>query len=1118
MKKSVFAMGLTVTAIVSAMLISLCTFERNNPLDEDGTNYQPPKVTIESVDGSIMSGDTIHFDTGTVVVSGNRAESRFQAQIDAGEWSGWLVEGIFSFGPLAEGNHTVRIQTRYDGGDSIVEATVEFVVTTAGYKPAYGSVKDTTIATDTGKAVTIVATPAGKEPINYRWIKDTTVVDSSTDTLLIASMHSADSGSYRCIAVNRYGADTSGVFHIIIVHTPVQTYTITYDGNGNTAGSAPTDANTYEQGVSITVKGNTGVLERTGYTFVGWNTLAAKTGTSYAGGDPLTISAANVILFAKWTQNPTYKVTYDGNGSTAGSAPADENAYEQGASVTVTKNPGTLENPGYSFVCWTRAADGSGKTYFGSDTLMMGAANVILFAKWTQKPTSKVTYNGNGSTAGTAPTDAGTYEQGVIITVKGNTGALKRTGYTFVGWNTLAAGTGKTYFGSDTLMMGAANVILFAKWTQKPTSKVTYDGNGSTAGAAPTDAGDYEQGVIITVKGNTGALKRTGYTFVGWNTLAAGTGTSYAGGDPLTISAANVILFAKWTQKPTYKVTYDGNGSTAGSAPVDENAYEQGFSVTVTKNTGTLDNPGYTLVCWTRAADGSGKTYVGSDTLIMGAAAVTLYAKWTIISYKVSFTVNDGSTVADQSVPHNTTATVPAEPTKTGSKFVAWFTDPGLSNQFSFTTPITAPITLYAKWTIISYKVSFTVNDGSTVADQSVPYNTTATVPAEPTKTGSKFVAWFTDPGLSNQFSFTTPITAPITLYAKWTTISYTVSFSSNGGSPVGDQYIPYNSTATAPTKPNRTGYDFVGWFDKALAAQFNFSTPITGTIIVYAKWNINQYTVTYNNNGGGGAAPASITQNYQTTFLIANQAAMTKADYQFAGWNTRSDGAGTNYAAGSTFTFNDSNTILYAKWAALRDADNNLYTTVTIGTQTWMVENLRTTKFADGTPITLITANATWGSLLTPAYCWYQNDSSFINPHGALYNWFVVDPANPKKIAPPGWHVPTLDEWDVLVGYLGGTSVAGAKLKEVGTSHWTPPNLGADNTSGFTAIPGGIRDYQNGSFSAFNSNSYLWFSTPYETNPSTAYFTALYFDYTFINSHTVHGKANGMSIRLLRD
>jgi hypothetical protein len=175
MKKSVFAMGLSVTAIVSAMLISLCTFERNNPLDEDGTNYQPPKVTVESIDSSIVDGDTIHFDTGTVIVSGNRAESRFQAKIDAGDWSGWLDKGIFSYGrPLTEGNHTVRIQTRYEGGDSIVEATVEFVVQTAGYKPAYGLVKDTTIAADTGPVVRIGATPEGKGPIAYRWIKDTT--------------------------------------------------------------------------------------------------------------------------------------------------------------------------------------------------------------------------------------------------------------------------------------------------------------------------------------------------------------------------------------------------------------------------------------------------------------------------------------------------------------------------------------------------------------------------------------------------------------------------------------------------------------------------------------------------------------------------------------------------------------------------------------------------------------------------------------------------------------------------------------------------------------------------------------------------------------------------------
>jgi uncharacterized protein (TIGR02145 family) len=137
-------------------------------------------------------------------------------------------------------------------------------------------------------------------------------------------------------------------------------------------------------------------------------------------------------------------------------------------------------------------------------------------------------------------------------------------------------------------------------------------------------------------------------------------------------------------------------------------------------------------------------------------------------------------------------------------------------------------------------------------------------------------------------------------------------------------------------------------------------------------------------------------------------------------------------------------------------DADGNLYKTVKIGTQWWMAENLRTTRYNDSTSILLITDSATWGTLTTPAYCWYNNNpGTYKKSYGALYNWFAV---NTGKLAPKGWHVPAETEWNILIGYLGGNLVAGGKMKESGTLHWESPNTGADNSSGFSALPGGAR------------------------------------------------------------
>jgi uncharacterized protein (TIGR02145 family) len=165
-----------------------------------------------------------------------------------------------------------------------------------------------------------------------------------------------------------------------------------------------------------------------------------------------------------------------------------------------------------------------------------------------------------------------------------------------------------------------------------------------------------------------------------------------------------------------------------------------------------------------------------------------------------------------------------------------------------------------------------------------------------------------------------------------------------------------------------------------------------------------------------------------------------------------------------------------------LQDADGNVYHVDTIGTQIWMVENLKTTHYNDNSPITQVTDPAAWTGLTTAAYCWYSNDAgTYKNTYGALYNWYAV---NSGKLCPAGWHVPSDAEWTTLINYLGGTTMAGGKLKETGTAHWATPNTGADNRMGFTALPGGSRFvgtsilFTNGVFYANGSYGFWWSST----------------------------------------
>ena len=142
--------------------------------------------------------------------------------------------------------------------------------------------------------------------------------------------------------------------------------------------------------------------------------------------------------------------------------------------------------------------------------------------------------------------------------------------------------------------------------------------------------------------------------------------------------------------------------------------------------------------------------------------------------------------------------------------------------------------------------------------------------------------------------------------------------------------------------------------------------------------------------------------------------------------------------------------------YGSMTDIDGNTYKTVTIGTQTWMAENLKVTKYNDGIAIPNVTDNTAWRELTTGALCDYGNTPSNSETYGKLYNWHAV---NTGKLCPTGWHVPSDAEWTELTDYLGGTSVAGGKLKETGTTHWNTPNTGATNETGFTALPGGQRD-----------------------------------------------------------
>ncbi|MCU0608275.1 MAG: carboxypeptidase regulatory-like domain-containing protein [Chitinispirillaceae bacterium] len=192
-------------------------------------------------------------------------------------------------------------------------------------------------------------------------------------------------------------------------------------------------------------------------------------------------------------------------------------------------------------------------------------------------------------------------------------------------------------------------------------------------------------------------------------------------------------------------------------------------------------------------------------------------------------------------------------------------------------------------------------------------------------------------------------------------------------------------------------------------------------------------------------------------------------------------------------------------------DIDGNVYHTVTIGTQVWMVENLRTTRYKDGSAIPLVTGNTEWATLSVSGYCWYGNDTSGKNVYGALYNGHA---ANSGKLAPNGWHVPSDSEWTVLANFLGGDSVAAGRIKESGTTHWITPNSAATNANGFSALPCGYRD-TTGASSCKTYHGFWWTASEYSATDS--WYRSAAFNSGEIN-RSINNKRYGFSIRCVKD
>lgn len=303
-----------------------------------------------------------------------------------------------------------------------------------------------------------------------------------------------------------------------------------------------------------------------------------------------------------------------------------------------------------------------------------------------------------------------------------------------------------------------------------------------------------------------------------------------------------------------------------------------------------------------------------------------------------------------------------------------------------------------------------------------------------------------------------------------------------------------------------------------------SFTTLQLPTVITIEPTNVGTLIATLNGEINASNSSTTVTFEYGTTMdygliVTADQSPVTgnistRVSANVSGLSESttyhfrvkaSSSVGTVYGDDISFTTLASN-------GDMTDIDGNTYGTIIIGSQVWMTANLKTTKYNDGGHIQNLTDNIEWYSTSLGAFCWYDNSLTNKDEYGGLYNWYSV---NTGKLCPIGWHVPSDEEWNLLINYLGGIEFAGGKLKEVGTDHWFTQHLGTDNSSGFTAVGGGARSYSDGSFVSLKNFGNWWSATEYDINSSWKFgLGASYVSVFRLNSK----KNNGNSIRCIKD
>ena len=644
-------------------------------------------------------------------------------------------------------------------------------------------------------------------------------------------------GGSSYIALLRNGATTSGASCSgALAETVGIGNIVTYNANSATSGTIPTEA-IVPSGKALTASANTGTLARTNFTFSGWNTAADGSGTTYAVGSTTFIPTSNTTLYAQWNST----ITFDANGGTGASSPVTTTAKGTG-SITTLANQGTLAKTGAVFSGWNTAANGTGTRYAAGLTTYAATGSVTLYAQWTL-PTGTPTLD-SGSDLGTSSTDKITADNTPTI----NIGTLV-SGAVVTLTATPSSGSAVTCTFTATSTTGSCTFSTLADGTYSFTATQTYNGGTSAVSSALSS---------VQIDATRPTVVLTSSNVVSGGNLTATPTTP-------TVSATITVTFSESVSGLTIAEITKNAESTgwAITTPSFTNAAISAINFTASNTTGAGGIAGIAKfsVAAGVASDvaGNTNTATASDFIVNTLIQLTLTNQ-----YDPCCVIGGNNEIIAQTTPGGA-ITLPGRGTLTraGHTFAGWslVTTNGSGAVIGATYTPTVPVKLYSSWTPNVFVVTYDANGGNgapATTSQSFNYGGTALSPSARgtlARTGYTFGGWSTTAVASgtiysnstDSIASTTTTYSPsasITLYAKWTAGTYTVSFngnSSTGGSTASMSITAGTAKALTTNGFTRTGYTFAGWNTAADGTGTSYanlaSVTLYGDTTIYAKW-----------------------------------------------------------------------------------------------------------------------------------------------------------------------------------------------------------------------------------------------------------------------------------------